>query len=160
MADYYARRIAEVKADSEMRAHELFERATRGEMTCTEAWYSLPGPEASLAYPFLSRAYIQRLMDGMAKEMDTGEFRTANAARVKAEGDAWQSLWEKHEQAVFEEREAFLQLMETPVDEDALVDVEARRRLANPKFESEVRRRMKEIQAEAADQEIASILQG
>jgi hypothetical protein len=28
------------------------------------------------------------------------------------------------------------------------VEVEARRRLANPKFESEVRRRMKQIEAE------------
>lgn len=158
-SSYYEARIAEVKADSELRAHELFERAMRGEIPCTQAWHSLPGPAADLQYPFLCRAYMQKLADGMAKEVDSG-FAFVNADRIKAEGNLWLSLWEKYEKAVFEEREAFLQMMEAPVDHDAEVDAEARRRLADPKFDSEVRRRMKEIQAECADQELAAILQG
>ena len=38
--------------------------------------------------------------------------------------------------------------MSQPRDHDGEVEEEARRRLANPAFESEVRRRMKQIEAE------------
>jgi hypothetical protein len=44
-SDYYAARIAEVKAESETRAQTLLAKARNGEITWAEAWYSLPGPE-------------------------------------------------------------------------------------------------------------------
>jgi hypothetical protein len=75
-------------------------------------------------------------------------YRRFNADRVKAEGDAWLDLWDEHEKAVGREREELLALMSQPRDHDGEVEEEARRRLANPKFESEVRRRMKQIEAE------------
>ena len=43
--DYYTARIAEVKLESETKAQTLLARARHGEITYTEAWYSLPGPE-------------------------------------------------------------------------------------------------------------------
>jgi hypothetical protein len=175
MSEYYRIRIAKMKEESEARALALIQQARDGLMSYTEAWYSMPGPEMSRQYPFLSYAQVVDLDKAMRKEWtDTfwatnpvypthrelcdaarvwadakaDLYRRFNADRVKAEGDAWLDLWDEHEKAVGREREELLALMSQPRDHDGEVEEEARRRLANPKFESEVRRRMKQIEAE------------
>lgn len=175
MSEYYRMRIAKVKEESEARALELLQQAKDGLMSYTEAWYSMPGPAMSRQYPFLSYAQVVDLDKAMRKQWDetfwatkpvypthrelcdaarvwadakVDLYRRLNADRIKAEGDAWLDLWDEHEKAVGREREELLALMWPPTDHDAEVEEEARRRLANPKFESEVRRRMKQIEAE------------
>lgn len=94
---HYTARIAEVKKESEARARELISKAGRGEITWTEAWYSLPGPEpivqeqlvgysGSLGvmhyvvqYPFLSNGDAAAIKKRMEEE-----FRAAMTARDTA----------------------------------------------------------------------------
>jgi hypothetical protein len=174
-AEYYRTQIAKVKVESEARALDLIQKARDGLMSYTEAWYSMPGPEMSRQYPFLSYAQVVDLDKAMRKEWDetfwatrpvypthrelcdaarvwadtkVDLYRRLYGARVKAEGEAWLDLWGAHEKAAAEEREALIAWMWQPRDRDAEVEEEARRRLANPAFESEVRRRMKQIEAE------------
>jgi hypothetical protein len=81
MAHYNAARIAEVKAESERRAKVLFNKAMLGEITCTEAWHSLPAPAPivdargygsethyTLQYQFLDVAEVKRIRIGMDQE--------------------------------------------------------------------------------------------
>lgn len=175
MSAYYAARIAEVKVESEARAQALLKEAKEGRMSYTEAWYSMPGPEMSRQHPFLPYVQVAELDRAMRKEWEetfwatkpvypthrelcdaarvwadakADLYRRINIDRVRAETDAWFGLWHAHETAAATEREEFIKLMEAPTDHDAEVEAEARSRLANPKFDSEVRRRMKQIEAE------------
>lgn len=95
---HYAARIAEVKAESETRAQTLLAKARKGEITWTEAWYSLPGPEPivqvhnlggmgprpqlsyQVQYPFLSADDAARMKAQMEEE-----FYAAMAARDAAQ---------------------------------------------------------------------------
>ena len=174
-SDYYSTRIEEVTAESKARAEALIQQARDGRICYTEAWYSMPGPAMSREYPFLSYAQVVDLDKAMRKEWDTTFWATnpaypshkelcdaarvwannmaalhrrANADRIKQEGEAWLGLWEKQQEAVWNEREELFKLMSEPIDEDAAAEAEARRRLDNPKFESAVRRCMKQLQLE------------
>ena len=97
-SQYYTDRIAETKTRAEARAQELYNKALRGEISYTEAWYSLPGPVPNVQvinlggmgprpqmtynvqYPFLSDDDASRL-----KAHAEREFREAMDARDSAQ---------------------------------------------------------------------------
>ena len=100
--DYYTARIAEVKLESETKAQTLLARARNGEITYTEAWYSLPGPapivEERGYYPETSYIVQYQFLDGSdASQLKAGMAREFHEA-VKVQTAILTAIPQGHEQ--------------------------------------------------------------
>lgn len=167
-SEYYTTRIAEFKADSEMKAQSLFNRACRGDITYTEAWYSLPGPTPTVQhqnlggmssfpqinyivqYPFLSSTDAAILKTGTEREFREAMDTRSAAQQVIPTNHAQKS--QELKKAVDSSREAFDLVTTSIVHRKSRVE-ELRAKLAA--YEADYEKGLREIERSKQEKDTA-----